>query len=163
MNPFLADVLKVLQLKRLHQDVFEGESRDPAGLRRVFGGQVLGQALAAAYAEVAPWFEECCCPIHPAGLTLARQLFWQSRAFPDDFRRARWILPFAQYWAWGLCGVPASEAQRQQGGQAPSRGGFTVIDGGRSGKTRRQRHQGGASFMDRMEERWRRRREDNGF
>ena len=51
----------------------------------------------------------------------------------------------------------------QQGGQAPTRGGFTVIDGGRSGKTRRQRHQGGASFMDRMEERWRRRREDNGF
>ena len=48
-------------------------------------------------------------PDHPAGLTLARQLFWQSRAFPDDFRRARWILPFAQYWSWGLCGVPASE------------------------------------------------------
>jgi sugar (pentulose or hexulose) kinase len=67
-------------------------------------------AIAAAYAQVAPWFEECCCPIHPAGLTLARQLFWQSRAFPEDFRRARWILPFAQYWSWGLCGVPASEA-----------------------------------------------------
>ncbi|HEX5079819.1 MAG TPA: hypothetical protein VFV80_11770, partial [Geminicoccaceae bacterium] len=66
-------------------------------------------AIAAAYAEMAPWFEECCCPIHPAGLTLARQLFWQSRAFPEEFRRARWILPFAQYWAWGLCGVPASE------------------------------------------------------
>jgi sugar (pentulose or hexulose) kinase len=65
--------------------------------------------IAAAYAEVAPWFEECCCPIHPAGLTLARQLFWQSRAFPEHFRRARWILPFAQYWSWGLCGVPASE------------------------------------------------------
>ena len=58
---------------------------------------------------MAPWFEECCCPINPAGLTLARQLFWQSRAFPEEFRRARWILPFAQYWAWGLCGVPASE------------------------------------------------------
>src|SRR5919109_3382707 len=66
-------------------------------------------AIAAAYAEVAPWFEECCCPIHPAGLTLARQLFWQSRAFPEAFRRARWILPFPQYWSWGLCGVPASE------------------------------------------------------
>src|ERR671919_149761 len=66
-------------------------------------------AIAAAYAEVAPWFEECCCPIHPAGLTLARQLFWQSRAFPEEFRRARWILPFPQYWSWGLCGVPASE------------------------------------------------------
>ncbi len=66
-------------------------------------------AIGAAYAEVAPWFEECCCPIAPAGLTLARQLFWQSRAFPDAFAQARWILPFAQYWAWGLSGVPASE------------------------------------------------------
>jgi L-fuculokinase len=65
--------------------------------------------LAADYAEIAPWFEECFCPISPAGLTLGRQLFWQSRAHADDFARARWILPFAQYWAWGLCGVPACE------------------------------------------------------
>jgi hypothetical protein len=49
----------------------------------------------------------------------------------------------------------------RQGGTTTSRGGFTVIEGGRAGKTRRQRS--GASFMDRMEERWRRRREDNGF
>jgi sugar (pentulose or hexulose) kinase len=66
--------------------------------------------IARAYAEVAPWFDECCCPILPAGLTLARQLFWQSRAFPEAFARARWILPFPQYWAWRLSGVPASEA-----------------------------------------------------
>ncbi len=65
--------------------------------------------VAAAYAEVAPWFEECHCPIEPAGFTLGRQLFWLSRAFPDEFGRARWILPFAQYWAWGLTGVPACE------------------------------------------------------
>ncbi len=65
--------------------------------------------IAAAYAEVAPWFEECHCPIDPAGLTLGRQLFWLSRAFPDEFGRTRWILPFAQYWAWGLTGVPACE------------------------------------------------------
>ena len=62
----------------------------------------------------------------------------------------------------GQRGVPASEAQRQQGGQAPSRGGFTVIDGGRSGRTRRKRRVSSASFMDRMEDRWRRRREQNG-
>ena len=41
--------------------------------------------IAAAYAEIAPWFEECCCPIAPAGLTLGRQLFWQSRAFAEEF------------------------------------------------------------------------------
>jgi len=62
----------------------------------------------------------------------------------------------------GQRAVPASEAQHPQSGQTSTRGGFTVIDGGRAGKQRRQRH-GGASFMDRMEERWRRRREDNGL
>ena len=67
-------------------------------------------AIAAGYAEVAPWFEECCCAIGPAGTTLGRQLFWQSRRFPEAFARTRWILPWPQYWAWGLSGVPACEA-----------------------------------------------------
>src|SRR5918999_1547143 len=61
--------------------------------------------VAAAYAEVAPWFEECFCPIDAGGLTLGRQLFWQSRTFPEPFARARWILPFPQYWPWRLSGV----------------------------------------------------------
>ena len=65
--------------------------------------------IAAAYVESAPWFEECYCPVNPASVTLGRQLFWLSREFPDAFERARWILPFAQYWAWGLAGVPACE------------------------------------------------------
>ncbi|HKE94466.1 MAG TPA: acyl-CoA thioesterase domain-containing protein, partial [Povalibacter sp.] len=51
MHPLLADVLQVLQLERLELDMFRGQSRDP-GHHRVFGGQVLGQALAAAYATV---------------------------------------------------------------------------------------------------------------
>ncbi|HEY5808507.1 MAG TPA: acyl-CoA thioesterase II [Povalibacter sp.] len=51
MNPLLADVLQVLQLERLELNRFRGQSRDP-GHHRVFGGQVLGQALAAAYATV---------------------------------------------------------------------------------------------------------------
>jgi hypothetical protein len=42
--------------------------------------------------------------------------------------------------------------------------GFSVIDGGRSGRTRRPRarQHGSGNFMERMEERWRRRREGNG-
>ena len=46
----------------------------------------------------------------------------------------------------------------------PSRG-FTVIDGGRTSRPRRQRRTspGHGSFMERMEERWRRRRESGGF
>jgi acyl-CoA thioesterase-2 len=51
MNPLLADVLQVLRLQRLGPDRFLGESRDP-GYHRVFGGQVLGQALTAACATV---------------------------------------------------------------------------------------------------------------
>ena len=63
----------------------------------------------------------------------------------------------------GQRGVTGGEAARPTG--STSRGGFTVIEGGRTGRTRRQRHssQKHGSFMDRMEERWRRRREDNGF
>ncbi|MDN5892656.1 MAG: DUF3040 domain-containing protein [Nocardioides sp.] len=41
--------------------------------------------------------------------------------------------------------------------------GFSVIDGGRAGrKPRKQRHQASGSFMERMEERWRHRRDQNG-
>lgn len=51
MHPLLADALQILSLERLEPDRFRGESRDP-GHHRVFGGQVLGQALAAACATV---------------------------------------------------------------------------------------------------------------
>jgi len=45
----------------------------------------------------------------------------------------------------------------------PSRG-FTVIDGGRPSRSRRPRRTASSgSFMERMEERWRRRRESGGF
>ena len=65
--------------------------------------------IKAAYAEAAPGFDEACAPINPGGLTLGRQVFWQSRAFPDAFARTRHILPNAQYWAWRLSGVAATE------------------------------------------------------
>jgi acyl-CoA thioesterase-2 len=51
MNPLLADILSVLELERLEDNLFRGQSRDPGG-KRVFGGQVLGQALRAATATV---------------------------------------------------------------------------------------------------------------
>ncbi len=43
--------------------------------------------------------------------------------------------------------------------------GFSVIDGGRGGRTRRQktRPRSSGTFMERVEERWRRRRENGGF
>ncbi len=43
--------------------------------------------------------------------------------------------------------------------------GFTVIEGGRPSRTRKTRNRStsSSSFMERMEERWRRRRGENGF
>jgi acyl-CoA thioesterase-2 len=45
--PILADLLKLLELERIEDRIYRGESRDLGGAR-VFGGQVLGQALTAA-------------------------------------------------------------------------------------------------------------------
>jgi acyl-CoA thioesterase-2 len=47
MYAVLADLLHLLDLERIEDNVFRGESRD-IGSARVFGGQVLGQALSAA-------------------------------------------------------------------------------------------------------------------
>ena len=47
MHPILSDLLKLLELERIEDRIFRGESRDLGGAR-VFGGQVLGQALTAA-------------------------------------------------------------------------------------------------------------------
>lgn len=47
MDPILADLLELLQLERIEQNIYRGESRD-IGTPQVFGGQVLGQSLHAA-------------------------------------------------------------------------------------------------------------------
>ncbi len=47
MEPRLAELLKLLDLERLEDNLFRGQSRD-IGAPQVFGGQVLGQALVAA-------------------------------------------------------------------------------------------------------------------
>ena len=47
MKPMLGDLLSLLELERLEDRIFRGQSRD-IGSARVFGGQVLGQALTAA-------------------------------------------------------------------------------------------------------------------
>ena len=49
----VAELVDLLQLERLEDNLFRGQSRD-IGTRFVFGGQVLGQALAAAQQTVDP-------------------------------------------------------------------------------------------------------------
>jgi acyl-CoA thioesterase II len=51
MDQRLADLLRQFELERLEVNLFRGESRD-IGSPQVFGGQVLGQALMAAYATI---------------------------------------------------------------------------------------------------------------
>jgi acyl-CoA thioesterase-2 len=51
MQAPLAELLQLLELEPLEVDLFRGASRD-IGSSQVFGGQVLGQALRAAYATV---------------------------------------------------------------------------------------------------------------
>ncbi|NBX45476.1 MAG: acyl-CoA thioesterase II [Gammaproteobacteria bacterium] len=50
MTP-VADLLRQFELERLEVNLFRGESRD-IGSPQVFGGQVLGQALMAAYSTI---------------------------------------------------------------------------------------------------------------
>jgi acyl-CoA thioesterase-2 len=49
----LADVLRLLDLEPIEEDIFRGLSPD-GRTQRVFGGQVLGQALVAARRTVEP-------------------------------------------------------------------------------------------------------------
>jgi acyl-CoA thioesterase II len=47
MDPVLKDLVQLLDLERIEENIFRGQSRD-IGTPQVFGGQVLGQALCAA-------------------------------------------------------------------------------------------------------------------
>jgi hypothetical protein len=71
----------------------------------------------------------------------------------------------------GSATVALGALRGQRGGSAPSGAptasshpsGFGVIDGGRATKRTRRSGRGSGSFMERVEERWRRRREGGGF
>ncbi|HET9422437.1 MAG TPA: DUF3040 domain-containing protein [Nocardioides sp.] len=85
----------------------------------------------------------------------------------------------AQLWYVGIVGfvimlgsatVALGSIRGQSAGNAEPRAtdhssGFTVIEGGRPSRTRKTRNRAtsSSSFMERMEERWRRRRGENGF
>jgi sugar (pentulose or hexulose) kinase len=47
-------------------------------------------------------------PALPGGLNIGMQLHWLESSRSSDLRRGQ-IVPWAQYWAWLLCGVAASE------------------------------------------------------
>jgi sugar (pentulose or hexulose) kinase len=53
-------------------------------------------------------FDATGSPVLPAGLNLGMQFHWQESERIKHFESAQ-ILPWAQYWAWSLSGVAASE------------------------------------------------------
>jgi L-fuculokinase len=57
--------------------------------------------------QIAP-FAQTLSPDLPRGLNGATQIDWLERHFPAECQRGQW-LPYAQYWAWWLSGVAASE------------------------------------------------------
>ena len=63
----------------------------------------------AAYEARARDFRKTGSPRLPFGQNLGRQLFWQSRKFPETFAKVRTMLTYPQYWSWRLSGVAASE------------------------------------------------------
>ncbi|MFK5980468.1 MAG: FGGY family carbohydrate kinase [Rhizobiaceae bacterium] len=67
------------------------------------------EKLAEDYAKARPDFSTSFSPRLPAGLNLGAQLYWQQNAFPNEFERARWIIPYPQYWGFRLCEIAATE------------------------------------------------------
>ena len=65
--------------------------------------------LAQAFNAAADGFSSILSPDLPAGLNAARQLFYVQNLHADAWRRTRYLVPYAQYWAWLLCGERASE------------------------------------------------------
>ena len=65
--------------------------------------------LADVYNAIRPKFSETGSPRLPMGLNVGAQLHYLATTFPDAFARARWCLPYPQYWAFRLTGEIASE------------------------------------------------------
>jgi hypothetical protein len=79
------------------------------------------------------------------------------------------IIGFVIMLASATVALTAIRGQSSHGGTDPRTAahpshGFTVIDGGRTGRSRRSRRNAARRpFMERVEERWRRRREQGGY
>jgi sugar (pentulose or hexulose) kinase len=66
-------------------------------------------AVRALYEAERDSFSNTGSPALPEGLNLGAQLFWLEQLVPAMRADATIILPWAQYWAWVLSGVTASE------------------------------------------------------
>ncbi|MBT6135521.1 MAG: carbohydrate kinase [Kordiimonadaceae bacterium] len=62
-----------------------------------------------SYQQERATFSETGSPLLPDGLNLGIQLYRLEALYPDIFKSPAQIMPLAQYWAWVLSGVSASE------------------------------------------------------
>jgi L-fuculokinase len=67
------------------------------------------ESVADSYRPLRDDYAATLSPFLPLGLNLGRQLFWLQHNAPKLVARCRYLLTYAQYWAWRFCGVPASE------------------------------------------------------
>lgn len=65
--------------------------------------------VVADYQKIMPSFDEAFCPLLPLAITHGLQLYWQMRAWPDDFARVTTLIPWIQYVAFRLSGVAVTE------------------------------------------------------
>jgi len=65
-------------------------------------------ALVEAYASARAPFAETGSPRLPLGLNIGTQLAWMEALYPAAMADAT-LVPWAQYWAWWLCGAAVSE------------------------------------------------------
>ncbi|GGC01123.1 carbohydrate kinase [Novosphingobium endophyticum] len=70
--------------------------------------QQLPADIAATYSDERDPFALTGSPALPCGLNLGAQLYWMDRLHPETMAEST-LLPWAQYWAWFLCGVARSE------------------------------------------------------
>jgi len=62
-----------------------------------------------AYAMERDDFATTLSPAMAGGLNIGKQMFWLEWRCPAAFARAKYMLTYAQYWAWRLSGVAALE------------------------------------------------------
>jgi sugar (pentulose or hexulose) kinase len=65
--------------------------------------------IVAEYRKIEPPFSEVFCTLLPMALTHAMQLYWQERAFAQDFARIETIITWIQYVGFRLGGRAVSE------------------------------------------------------
>lgn len=70
--------------------------------------QPIPDDVTAAYRTVRDPFAITGSPALPDGLNLGGQLFWLEQRYPAEMQDAT-LVPWAQYWAWFLCGTAVSE------------------------------------------------------